>query len=435
MSAAKLIGFRTQHLNQTLSISYSSAPFMVAKSKGVYFWDDNGTRILDCINNVSHIGHCHPEYVKRMSNQLGVLLTNSRFLYPQIQTATEKLLARVSPHLTRVLYVSSGSEANDVAMQMARIATDQPLVYCHAGAYHGLTQSCMDVSPYKWNEHYKKQVNTGVIQSPCTYRGKYSHYPDSSARYAQDLDALIKKKGKFAGIITESMLSCAGQIIPKADYFQAIEEVVKKHKGVYISDEVQTGFGRLGTKYFAFQHYGTKPDIVTMGKAMGNGFPVSAVICTEEVHAKFVARNIEYFATYGGNPLAVTAAEAVMDVVESERLQQNALEVGNYIFTRLKEFLKYDFVGDIRGQGLFLGIEFVESKKTKKANSKVAKRVQALTRQQNVMVSVDAIALNVIKIKPPIVFSKENADEMLAALANSLEAVEKELTAENIKGK
>lgn len=426
MSAKKLIDFRLAHLNKTMSISYSGNPFVIAKSKGVFFTDDSGAQLLDCINNVSHIGHCHPEYVRRMSAQLDTLVTNCRFLYPQMQSATEKLLKLLPPHLTRVLYVNSGSEANDIAMQMARVCSGEPTIYCHEGAYHGLTQSCMDVSPYKWNDHYKKQFRNVVLASPCTYRGKYSHLKDSSQRYAADFAAKVTQKKRFAGFITESMLSCAGQVIPKEDYFQEIHAVVKRHNGYYISDEVQTGFGRLGTHPFAFQHYGVKPDIVTMGKAMGNGFPVSAVVCTEEVGEKFFARGIEYFATYGGNPLAVTAAEAVMDVIEAEKLQENALRVGAYLLENLKKFLKYEIVGDVRGQGLFLGIEFVVSKKSKKPNKKMAKRVQTLTREQNVLVSVDAIAENVVKIKPPIVFSMENADQLLAALGKSIEQAQSE---------
>jgi 4-aminobutyrate aminotransferase-like enzyme len=427
MSAKKFIDFRLKHLNRNLSISYLGQPFVIKSSKGVFFTDDEDHQLLDCINNVSHIGHCHPEYIRRMHAQMGTLLTNCRFLYPQMISATEKLLKMFPGHLKRVLFVNSGSEANDIAMQMARAASGNQNIYCHEGAYHGITQSCMDVSPYKWTPKYPPPPYTRVLTSPCTYRGKYNQFEDSSDRYARDFQADIDHKGNFAGLITESMLSCAGQIIPKKDYFQKIHKVVKDNKGFYISDEVQTGFWRLGTHPFAFSYFDVEPDVVTIGKAMGNGFPVSAVICTEEVADRMFEGGIEIFPTYGGNPLACVATEAVIDIIEEEKLAQNAKEVGEYVLSKFKEFLRYPRVGDVRGKGLFAGIEFVESKVTKKPCTKTAKRVQQLCRGQNVMLSVDAIALNVVKFKPPIIFSKENADQMFQALTNALDQAHQEM--------
>lgn len=429
MSAKKFIDFRLKHLNRNLSISYVGQPFVIKSSSGVFFTDEDGNRLLDCINNVSHIGHCHPEYVRRLQAQLGVLLTNCRFLFPPMLSATEKLLKMFPSSLSRVLFVNSGSEANDLAMQFARIASGKDLIYCHEGGYHGLTQSCMDVSPYKWNANYKPPTNTRVLTSPCTYRGKYHAANNSSDLYAADFQADIAHKGNFAGLITESMLSCAGQIIPRKDYFQKMHQVVKDNKGYYISDEVQTGFWRLGTHPFAFQHFGVAPDIVTIGKAMGNGFPVSAVVCTEEVADKVHEHGIEIFPTYGGNPMACVATEAVIDIIEQEKLAQNSLEVGAYVLSKFREFLRYERVGDVRGQGLFAGIEFVESKETRKPDSRTAKRVQQLCRAAGVLLSVDAVALNVMKFKPPIVFSKENADQMVGVLAKAMEQAHQELRA------
>lgn len=424
-SIEKMLEFRLKHLNRALSVSYSSDPLFVTHSKGVYLYDQKGNAFLDCMNNVSHIGHCHPLFIERMHSQLQNLVTNSRILYEPMFTATEKLLALFPPELQTITWTNSGSESNDLAIQMAKIHTKKRLVACIEGAYHGTTAQTMDVSPYKWNDNYEKSKETLVLQTPCTFRGVYNNRENGSELYADDFRQQLKKKKKgLAGFIAESMQSCAGQVIPKKDYFQQIYNVVKENNGIYISDEVQTGFGRIGSEKFAFQHYGLKPDIVTIGKALGNGFPVSAVVCTKEVADSFYSFGIEYFNTFGGNPLALTAAEAVIDIVNQEKLQENAKSVGDYLKQQLETLKEFKQVGDIRGEGLFLGIDIVQQKNGKKPSKILAKSIQMDAKKNGVLISVDGIYGNIIKIKPPIVFSKENADTMICAIRNALKKCE-----------
>ena len=423
----KFIEFRKTHLCHSMSISYDPEPLYISKAQGVTLYDQDGKPHLDCINNVSHIGHCNAYYIEKMTSQLNVLLTNSRFLYDPLHNVLEKLLRRFPPELCVVTFANAGSEANDLAIQMARIHTGNHNIVCLDGAYHGHTDLCMQVSPYKWNENYKQPTSTIIVDSPCTYRGKYRDQPDqSSVLYAQDYAKQLNG-GKVAAFIAEPMQSCAGQIIPYKDYFKEMIKVTKEHGGVFIADEVQTGFARIGSHFWAFEHFGILPDIVCVGKAMGNGFPVSAVITTKEVAASYHKRGIEYFNTYGANPLACVAAEAVLDVIEQSDLQNNALVVGKYLTENLQQFLQYDFVGDLRGQGLFQGIDIVQSKETRTPNPEVANRIKALMRKESVLISTDGVHRNVIKFKPPIVFSKENVDQLISALKKVLKQVSEEV--------
>lgn len=237
--------------------------------------------MLDCINNVSHIGHCHPYYVMQLNSQNTRLLTNSRFLYDELMTATQKILKKLPKELCNVTFVNSGSEANDLAMQMAEIHTGKEGVICFEGAYHGITKRTTEVSPYKWTPQYKKSTSVKVAPSPCFYRGPFRDSPEPVQAYKQHLKEMIgENDGAF---ISEYMLSCGGQVIPPENFYQEIYETLREKNIVCIGDEVQTGFGRLGDTFWAFEHYKVVPNILTIGKAMGNGFPVAAVICTKEI--------------------------------------------------------------------------------------------------------------------------------------------------------
>ena len=421
----QIIDFRLKHINKALSISHKDDPIYISKAKGVFIYDQNNNKFLDCINNVTHIGHTNKIYAKRMNKQLHTLVTNSRFLYDPMITATQKLLRMFPPHLQRVTWTNSGSESNDLAMQMAKTFTHKNMMYCHAGAYHGVSTETMSVSPYKWNQNCPQPSLTGVVQTACTYRGKYNDKNDSSQLYAKDFAEQLKNNNNFAGFITEAMQSCGGQVIPKQDYLQEIQKVVRANKGVFILDEVQTGFSRLGSHDFAFQYYDVQPDIVTIGKAMGNGFPVSAVICSEEIAHAYANLDIEYFSTCGGNPLACVATEAVIDVIQEFELKKNALEVGKYLLNKLSPLKTFPFVGDVRGLGLFLGIEFVENKQNKIPFTKIAKAIQILAKKRGVLLSVDGVHCNVIKIKPPMFFSTKNADTVFKTLQEILSKISK----------
>lgn len=414
--AMKLVDFRRNFLNPTMSISYSPAPFVIARSEGQYLFDENGNKFLDCINNVSHIGHCHPKYIKNIQEQLPVLNTNARFLFDGLKEATEKLLRLFPKELRVVTWACSGSEANDLALQMAKIHSGRNQLYCLADAYHGHTDITMLVSPYKWNEHFRRSKDVTVLDTPCTYRGAYRRKENSSQLYAEKFTKKIDSKKGIAGFIFEPMQSCAGQIVPKDDYYKEMGRVVHEHGGVIIADEVQTGFGRLGKNFWAFEHYGIVPDIVTVGKALGNGFPVSAVICRKEIAESFHKYGIEYASSYAGNPLSNAAVSAVIDVIHDQKLQQNAREVGDYVKQGFIKLMKFNHVGDVRGHGFFLGIDIVKNKRSREPFKELAINIRQAAREEGVLISVDGVNKNVIKFKPPMVFTKENADQLLDTL-------------------
>lgn len=411
----KTMEFRKKHLNPLHTLVSPKHPIFVERATGVYFFDAKGNRYLDCVNNVSHVGHCHPLYVQRMNQQMEKLLTNARMLYPNLESCSRKILAKFPSEYKYITFLNSGSEANDLALQIGSCYTNSKKILAIEGAYHGQIQTLLDISSYRWLKKTRKPKDLELISMPCTYRGKFADDEDSTEKYIEELEKKTPEFGKRT-FIHESMLSCAGQVIPKRDFFQKVYEFVRKNGGVCSADEVQTGFGRLGSHFWAFEYFGIDPDIVTIGKAMGNGFPVSAVVCKEPLMKKYAKKRKEFFSTYSGNPLACEAAESVLDIIQSEKLQENAEKVGKCLAEKMRHLLRYDFVADHRGMGLFQGIEIVEDKKSKKPSEETAKKIALFCREKNVIVSRDGVYGNIIKIKPPMVFSKENVDELMEVL-------------------
>jgi ethanolamine-phosphate phospho-lyase len=395
-----------------LALNYAEHPLKVLYARGQFLFEENGNKVLDCINNVSHIGHCHPYFVMRINAQNQRLLTNSRFLYDELMTATYKLLKKLPKELNVVTFVNSGSEANDLAMQMAEIHTQKKRIICFDGAYHGITSKCIEISPYKWSEHYKKPDHVTIAATPCFYRGQFRNSENPVEDYMNYFKDIITED--TSTFICEYMQSCGGQIIPPKNYYKELYKLLKAKGVVCIGDEVQTGFGRLGEAFWAHEYYDVVPDIITVGKAMGNGFPVAAVICTKEIADSYKAKDMEFFSTYGGNPLAATATSAVLDVIEWQKLQENAKTTGEYLKKRLtEEILHFKCVGEVRGMGLFQGIDIVTDKESKIEDSAMAKRIIMAMREKLVLVSRDGPKHNILKIKPPIVFNKENVDTLI----------------------
>lgn len=426
MRAAKtadILKFRKEHLNKLHTINASWNPVRATHAKGVYFFDTEGNKILDCVNNVTHIGHCHPEYVRRMGEQFGKLMTNSRYLSEQLDSCVRKILGLMPGHLSCVAFVTSGSEANDLALQMASAVTGQKWFTTMEGAYHGQCQSLLDISSYRFMPDHKLAENVALTSMPCTYRGKFAGLPNSSELYVAELEAKLPRDAKPV-FIHENMLSCAGQVIPKPDFFPKVYDFVKGRGGVTISDEVQTGFGRLGTHFWGFEYFGLKPDIVTIGKAMGNGYPVAAVVCTPEVMEAFSKKVPRFESTFAGNLPAFVATETVIDVIKSEGLQEHALKTGAYLNSKLQSLLKYSFVGDIRGSGLFQGIEVVEDKASKAPSEHLAKEIATFLRDKNVLISRDGVFENVMKIKPPMQFNNEHVDVLMDTLIQACDHIE-----------
>eukprot|EP01035_Chromulina_nebulosa_P019952 gene19952-25919_t len=424
----ELIKQRESQLGPNVSIFYrDDGGLVVTEGKGCYMYDIDNNKYLDCCNNVACVGHSHPVVVQAGCNELAKIQTNGRFLNPVQQRYLSKFLSTFPPELNTVYFVNSGSEANDLALRIARSHTkakNPQDVICLDYAYHGHTQSLVDISPYKWaqavdGKNYQPST-THVISCPDSYRGKYRGFNDETGSlYANEVKDLIDRVGGIGTFIAESIVGCGGQIVLPPTYLSKVYDIMHQNGGVCIADEVQTGFARAGTHFWTFQTYGVIPDIVTCGKPMGNGYPIAAVVCRREVANSFAASGIEYFNTYSGNSVACAIAEAVYDTIISENLQNNALVIGNYMIDELKQLQsKYQCIGDIRGFGLFQGIEFIDvnSLPVILPNPKLTKFIVDFLRYEKVIISRDGPDENVIKIKPPIIFSKIEVDILVNAI-------------------
>jgi 4-aminobutyrate aminotransferase-like enzyme len=409
---------RKQHLGKGLSLSYEK-PLKLVRGAGVYLFDQVGTRYLDTVNNVAHVGHEHPEVVRAGQQQMAVLNTNTRYLHDAINEFALALLETFPDELSVVHFVNSGSEANELALRMAHTYTGQRDVIAVEVGYHGNTTGCVDVSSYKFDGKGGKGAPpfTHVVPLPDSFRGIHRG-ADSGLAYAGHVQNQVEKIQSMgrdvAGFICESIISCGGQIELPDGYLKLAYESVRKAGGICIADEVQVGCGRVGSAFWGFQLHGVLPDIVTIGKPIGNGHPLAAVVCTAEVAASF-ANGMEYFNTFGGNPVSCAIGKEVLAVIKREGLQKNALDVGSYLKSELQHMqTEFPGIGQVRGQGLFLGIELSDSAKNPltQKTAYLANRMKEL----GILMSTDGKENNVLKIKPPLVFSKENADTLVSAL-------------------
>jgi 4-aminobutyrate aminotransferase-like enzyme len=426
-SREEIINLRRQYLGPTLSISYRK-PLKIVRGFREYLYDENGQAYLDAVNNVPHVGHCHPRVVKAAREQMAVLNTNTRYLHDNLVEYARRLSDTLPSPLRVFFFVCSGSEANDLALRLARTHTGKRDVIVVDGAYHGNLGSLIEISPYKFDGPGGAGALPHVhkVLTPDGYRGLYERLdPEAGIKYARHVQKAaigIQEQGKgVAAFIAESLMSCAGQIVFPDGYLQEAFFHVRKAGGVCIADEVQVGFGRMGSHFWGFETQGVIPDIVTMGKPIGNGHPLAAVVTTPEIAASFQT-GMEYFNTFGGNPVSCAVGLAVLDVLREEKLQQNALEVGRLLKSGLENLKsKYSLIGDVRGLGLFLGVELVLDGQTKAPATSEAAYVAERMKDLGVLVSTDGPFRNVLKIKPPLVFTKANAGFFLETLDRILD--------------
>jgi len=408
---------RQKNLGKSLSVSYKK-PLYIVRGFMQYLYDNDGRRYLDTANNVAHVGHEHPRVVKAAQKQMGLLNTNSRYLHDNITAFAEALLKKFPEELSVVHFVNSGSEANELAIRMAKTFTAQKDMIALEVGYHGSTGACIDVSSYKFDGKGGKGAPeyTRVVPIPDVYRGRHKgkNAGEDYANYIKTAIANIKSKDRnIAGFICESILSCGGQIVLPEGFLQKAFAHVKNAGGLNIIDEVQVGFGRVGSHYWGFELQGVVPDIVTMGKPIGNGHPLAAVVTTRTIADAF-ANGMEYFSTFGGNPVSCAIGKEVLDIIEEEGLQKHALDMGKYIKAGLRKLqVRHPIIGDIRGEGLFLGFELVRDKNTlEPADTEcayLANRMRAL----GFLLSTDGPFHNVIKLKPPMCITRENVDLLL----------------------
>uniref|UniRef100_A0A1B6KV85 Uncharacterized protein n=2 Tax=Graphocephala atropunctata TaxID=36148 RepID=A0A1B6KV85_9HEMI len=433
LSKPATISLRKRHIGDSCKLFFREDPIKILRAKAQYMYDEKGNQYLDCINNVAHVGHCHPDVVKAAVEQMGVLNTNNRFLHDNLVLCAQKLTSLFPDPLSVCFLVNSGSEANDLALRLARAHSKHNDVVTLDHAYHGHLSTLIDISPYKThgNDH-PDWVH--VVPCPDVYRGKYreTDYPGEcmGKKYAEDVKHVIKKvrdSGRtVSAFFAESLQSCGGQIIPPANYFRHVIRHVREAGALFIADEVQVGFGRVGKHWWAFQLQGDDiiPDIVTVGKPMGNGHPVAAVITTKEISRSFKNTGIEYFNTYGGNPVSCTVAKTVMEVIERENLRDHATKVGNHLLNSLRQLMsKHQLIGDVRGVGLFVGIELVTDRVRKTPATAEAQHIVSRMKEEHILVSSDGPDRNVLKLKPPMVFSIANADLLVTTLDRLLEEV------------
>ena len=418
----EIIHYRKQHLGKGLSLQYKT-PIKMVRGAGQYLMDQFGHSYLDTVNNVAHVGHENYNVVKAGQNQMALLNTNSRYLHENINELAKELIETLPPELNVLHFVNSGSEANELAIRMVKAVTGEKDMIASEVGYHGNTNMCIDISSYKFDgkSGYGAPEHTQIFPLPDTFRGKYRG-EDAASKYAEEVQKCIdniQQKGRnVGGFIIEPIISCGGQVELPEGFLAQAYKLVRKAGGICISDEVQVGCGRLGKTFWGFQLHNVIPDIITIGKPLGNGHPIAAVACTQEVADAF-ANGMEYFNTFGGNPVSCAIATEVLRTVKRDKLQENALEVGTYLKSELNTLSKeFPIIGDIRGQGLFLGIELVDSELNPLADQTdyLANRMK----DHGILMSTDGPGYNVLKIKPPIVFTKENAEELLFYLRKIL---------------
>jgi 4-aminobutyrate aminotransferase-like enzyme/Ser/Thr protein kinase RdoA (MazF antagonist) len=395
-------------------------PVHLVRGEGVWLFDPDGRRYLDCYNNVPVVGHGHPRVVRAVAEQQRLLATHSRYLHEAIVELAERLKASLPPTLDAVLVVNSGSEANDLAWRIARAATGRAGGIVTAHAYHGLTEATHALSPEEWAKG-EQPAHVATIPAPDGYRGAYRRDEDGWAeRYAAHIDDAARALGGhgFAAIYLDPAFTADGVFTPPPAYLQEAARRARALGGLLVADEVQAGHGRFGTGLWSFQASGIEPDMVVMGKPMGNGFPVAALVVRSEA-LDAVPGEVELFSTFGGNPVACAAALAVLAVIEDEGLVANAAETGGYLRRGLAELAgRHPVIGDVRGEGLLFGVELADETRAPAAGH--ARRVTEAMRDRGVLISATGPAGNVLKIRPPLVFQREHADLLLQTLDDAL---------------
>ena len=392
-----------------------------------HLYDHEGQCYLDCVNNVPHVGHNHPRVVAAAQDQTAILNTNTRYLHPTILDYAEALTATLPDPLSVCFFVNSGSEANELAIRLATTYTggNDFIVIDHA--YHGHTTALIDISPYKFNGPggRGKPDHVEVATMPDGYRGAARGYDSCAgefyARSVSDKVAAIEERGgHLAAFFSEGIMGCGGQMPHPADYLKRAYDIVRAAGGVCVADEVQTGFGRVGSHFWSFQLSGVIPDIVAMGKPIANGYPLGAVVTTPAIAAAF-NNGMEYFNTFGGNPVACAIGLEVLNIIADENLQQHAFDTGNHWMQGLQKLqAQHPIIGQVRGSGLFLGVELIRDAKTLEPADWEATYIVERMKERGILLSTEGPHHNVLKLKPPMVFAREDVDLFMAVFADVL---------------
>lgn len=408
------------HVSRQCNMHFQSAPLKIVKAQKQYMTDHIGIQYLDCVSNVSHVGHCHPQVLTAAQNQMGRLVAAQGFLNDALTKYVKQLVDTLPDSLTICFLVNSGSEANDLALRLARAHTKHHDIAVFDDAYHGNLGNLIDISPkmFKRMSQEKKEF-VHVLPLPDTFRGKHRDHDGSPGqKYIQEAENILHEmesnNRNLAAFISEPIVVNCGVVIPPKNYYKDLYSIVHEMGGICIADEVQTGLGRTGEHIWAFQHFNVVPDIVTMGKSLGNGYPMGAVITTRDIAESLG----EYYSTFGGNPVACVVGMAVLDVIENEKLVPSAKAVGKTLIENLHQLrLKYECIGDIRGSGLCIGIEIVQNKMNRKSDGALAEIIiNKLKEDHRLLMTPQGPERNVLVLTPPMCFTQQNARSLVTAL-------------------
>ncbi len=431
-SKAEVLALRQQYLTPGLITLYRD-PLLVVEGKMQYLWDETGRRYLDAFAGIVtvSVGHCHPYVVEKVREQLGKLQhTTTIYLHPNAPLFGKKLAEHMpeGSGLSVTYFTNSGSEANELAVLMAREHTGRNDVIALRNSYHGGTQATMGLTAHStWKFKSNPTASIKHATPGYCYRCPFGlEYPSCDVRCARDVEPLIRYEtaGEVACFIAEPIQGVGGTVVPPREYFQIVYDIVRRYGGLCVADEVQTGFGRTGTKFWGFENWGVTPDLVTMAKGIGNGAPLGA--CTTRAEIAKNMTNRTHFNTFGGNPISMTQGLATLEVIDNEHIQANALAVGTHLKQRLLDVQqRQPLIGEVRGLGLMLGVELVRDRATKEPASTEAVDVLERCKERGLLVGKGGLYGNVLRIKPPMCLTKDDADFLADCLEEVLTTVGK----------
>ncbi|MEM7563377.1 MAG: aspartate aminotransferase family protein [Pseudomonadota bacterium] len=424
MQPSDLVSRRKAALGPTYQNFYDE-PLHLVRGEGLKLWDIDGREYLDCYNNVVSVGHCHPHVVEALSRQAATLNTHTRYLHENVIELGEMLIEKLPQDIDVCIFACTGSEANDLAIQMARKITGNQGVMVTEASYHGTSE----LTRYLSTDSYAPENRPdwlAVIEPPNLYRGPWQRDdPQAAAKYienaVQHLDALERRGIRLAALLVDLIWDSNGPLAPPAEYIQGLCEEVRRRGGLIIADEVQSGYCRSGRDWWASNNFGLTPDFLTCGKPMGGGHPLALMSTRRELADRYASQH-HYFNTFGGNPVSAAVGKAVIEVIDNENLLQNVDSTGQYLQSRLLKLAEqHEHIGDIQGSGLFWGLDMVSDPESKTPMSeKDIRHLGSLIVEQGVVTGTSGRYGQILKLRPPLPFSKSDADKAVDAIDRAL---------------
>ena len=422
MRSQDFIDRRDRLLGPAYRLFYEN-PVEFSHASGVFMYDSDGNEYLDAYNNVVSVGHCHPHVNAAIAAQMDTLCTHTRYMQDGILHFAEKLLATFEENIGHLMFTCTGSEANDLALRMAKYHTGHEGIIVTSEAYHGNSELTSGFSP-SMGENSRLGTWVRRVPAPDTYRVETGDMGEWLAAQVSDQILDLKRRGQgLAAFVADSLFTSDGIFPNEPGMLEPVIAVVRSAGGVFVADEVQSGFARTGSRMWGYQRHGVVPDIISLGKPMGNGYPVAGIALRPELASRF-GYDMRYFNTFGGNTVAMAAANATLEVVQSENLMANANQVGAIMLSGLRDLMQEDErIGDVRGTGLYLGVEMVKDRETREPNGPLALALVNEMRRRRVLISATSYNANVLKVRPPLIFTAANADQFLTELKAALKTV------------